>query len=331
MKDEKKPELGMERKNIEANSGGSVLGLPYPKSYDGSEDFVCYLKTFNRVATAHGWMPARCAQILPLYLTGSALAIYEGMPDREKNSWKVLVEGLASRLKKMSTKEMALEKLAERRQEFGESLEEFSNDLKKLVERAYPDASFELNISALKLEDDQKKNLKTEIENMAKRFREEICLEKFKYGLLPEIREKIIFMKVPSSLAEAVSQAKRVEELNLTIKADTWKRMEETEVNAALAEVNEVGEINADPDNDWGDEQIDPNFGPYYDEYYNDHDQYYDHEQNYIDEECQWLPNENNEYWGEEEYQDQFGNDFCCFDDQDDQHWPTDQTGFDEF
>jgi len=53
MKDEKKPELGMERKNIEANSGGSVLGLPYHKSHDGSEDFVCYLKTFNRVATAH--------------------------------------------------------------------------------------------------------------------------------------------------------------------------------------------------------------------------------------------------------------------------------------
>ncbi|CAK5131533.1 unnamed protein product [Meloidogyne enterolobii] len=165
---------------------------------------------------------------------------------------------------------------------------------------------------------------------MAKRFREEICLERFKYGLLPEIREKIIFMKVPSSLAEAVSQARRVEELNLTIKADTWKRMEEIEVNAALAEVNEVGEINADPDNDWGEEQIDPNFGPYYDEYYNDHDQYYDHEQNYVDEECQWMPNENNEYWGEEEYQDQFGND-CCLDDQGDQYWPTDQMRFDDY
>nr|CAD2191927.1 unnamed protein product [Meloidogyne enterolobii] len=149
MKDEKNPELRMKMKNVDDTSGGNVLGLPYPKSYDGSEDFVSYLRTFNRVATAHGWMPARCAQILPLYLTGSALAIYEGMPDGEKNSWKVLIEGLASRLRKMSSKETALVKLAERRQEFGESLEEFSNDLKNLVERAYPDASFELNISAL--------------------------------------------------------------------------------------------------------------------------------------------------------------------------------------
>nr|CAD2140379.1 unnamed protein product [Meloidogyne enterolobii] len=136
-------------------------------------------------------------------------------------------------------------------------------------------------------------------------------------------------MKAPSSLAEAVSQARRVEELNATIKADTWKRMEEIEIKAALAQVNEVGEINADPE-EWGEEQIDPNFGPYYDEYYNDHDQYYDHEQNYVDEECQWMPNENNEYWVEEEYQDQFGND-CCFDDQGDQYWPTDQTRFDDY
>nr|CAD2191928.1 unnamed protein product [Meloidogyne enterolobii] len=161
---------------------------------------------------------------------------------------------------------------------------------------------------------------------MAKRFREETCLEKFKYGLLPEIREKIIFMKAPSSLAEAVSQARRVEELNLTIKADTLRRMEEIEVKAALAEVNEVGEINADPE-EWGEEWNDPNFGPYYnngDEYYNDHAQYYD------GEECHWLPNESNEYWGEEEYQDQFGND-CCFDDQGDQYWPTDQTRFDDY
>nr|CAD2170537.1 unnamed protein product [Meloidogyne enterolobii] len=109
--------------------------------------------------------------------------------------------------------------------------------------------------------------------------------------------------------------------------------MEEIEVDAALAEVNEVGEISADPDNDWGGEMTDPNFGLYYkneDEYYNDHAQYYDHEQNYDGEECHWLPNENNEYWGEEEYQDQFGND-CCFDDQGDQYWPTDQTRFDDY
>nr|CAD2178739.1 unnamed protein product [Meloidogyne enterolobii]CAD2207994.1 unnamed protein product [Meloidogyne enterolobii] len=139
-------------------------------------------------------------------------------------------------------------------------------------------------------------------------------------------------MKVPSLMTEAVAQARRVEELNATIKADTWKRMEEVEVKAALAEINEVGEINADP-YDWSEEQSDPNFGPYYDngeEYYNDHAQYYDHEQNYDDEECQRMPSENNGYWGEEEYQDQFGND-CCLGDQGDQYWPTDQTRFDDY
>ncbi|CAK5091887.1 unnamed protein product [Meloidogyne enterolobii] len=211
----------------------------------------------------------------------------------------------------------------------GEGLEEFAMDLTNLVEAAYPENAFGMDLASIKLDDEQRTGLKGENEKMVKRFKEEICMERFKAGLLPELREKIIFMKAPSSLAEAIAQAKRVDELNRTIKDDTRKRLEKIEVKAALAEINEVrdpyqnddqyyyeeqfqesngcGENWGEDDENWG-EQIDLNFDPYY-----------DNDQNY-DDESQWFPHESNENWGEEYYQDQGY-----------QNWPTDGTDFEEF
>lgn len=319
------------------NSMGSS-GLPYPRFYNGTEDFTAYLKNFNRIATAHNWTPPRCAQILPLYLRGTALAIYELIPGEEKSNWKSLLEGLAKRLIKTSNKETARLKLVERMQEVGESIDEFSRDLKNLAEAAYPGGSFEMDLSSLKLSDEQKTGLKNENEKMAKRFREEICVERFKAGLLPEIKEKVIFMKSPSTLSEAVGQAKKVEELNGTIKVDARKRWDEIEVKEALAEINQVWEINGDENENWGDEQVEPNLCPYYgDEYYYDNDpnpgpyncgENYDDDQYYYDE-SQWLPQGNSETWGNDDDQ--------CYDDEnftgnyDNQVWGTDETNFDEY
>ena len=311
--------------------GTSSSGLPYPTFFNGTGDFLSYLRTFNRIATAHNWTPPRCTQILPLYLQGSALAIYESMPGDQKSRWKTLVESLSGRLKKISIKESARKKLVERRQEMGEGLEEFARDLMNLVETAYPENALGVDLDSIKLNDEQRTGLKEENVKMVKRFKEEICMERFKAGLLPELREKVIFMKAPSSLAEALAQAKRVDELNSTIKAETRKRLEKIEVKAALAEINEVGDpyLNdaqyyyeeqfKDPngcsenweedDKNWDDEQMDPNFDAYH-----ENDQYYD------DEECQWDPNESNENCGEEYYQDQGY-----------QNWPTDGTNFEEY
>jgi len=316
-------ELGKnEEENLEGNNNSS--GLPYPRFYNGTEDFTAYLKNFNRIATAHNWTPPRCAQIFPLYLRGAALAIYESIPGEEKSSWKSLLEGLAKRLKKTSNKETARLKLVERKQEVGESIDEFSRDLKDLAEAAYPGGSFEMDLSFLKLSDEQKAGLKNENEKMAKRFREEICVERFNAGLLPEIREKVIFMKSPSTLTEAVTQAKRVEELNGTVKADARKRWDEIEVKEALAEVNQVWGINGDENENWGDEQVEPNLCPYYgNEYYYDNDQNY-----YYDDDCQWLPQGNSETWENEEdeyYYDDFTGNY------DNKEWATDKANFDEY
>ncbi|CAK5083316.1 unnamed protein product [Meloidogyne enterolobii] len=207
------------------------------------------------------------------------------------------------------------------KQEVGESIDEFSRDLKDLAEAAYPGGSFEMDLSFLKLSDEQKTGLKNENEKMAKRFREEICVERFKAGLLPEIREKVIFMKSPSTLAEAVTQAKRVEELNGTVKADARKRWDEIEVKEAQAEVNPVWEINGDENENWDDEQVEPNPCPYYGDEYYENDPYYD--------ECQWLPQGNNETWENDDDQCYYDENFTG--NYDNQEWDTDETNFDEY
>nr|CAD2206442.1 unnamed protein product [Meloidogyne enterolobii] len=227
------------------NTERGASGLPYPSFFNGTEDFLTYLKRFNRVATAHGWQPPRCCQILPIYLRGSALAIYEGMPEEEKTSWRALTDGLADRLKKVSTREMARLKMMERYQKPGESVEEFAQALRCLVERAYPDSSLEVDLSGLALNPDIRTNVKGQHEEMARKFRDEQCRDRFRAGLIPEIREKVIFMEDPGTLSEAISQARRVEELTGAIKEDVWRRTKEIEVKATLAEYSNRG-------NQWG-------------------------------------------------------------------------------
>ncbi|KAL7073689.1 hypothetical protein ACQ4LE_007495 [Meloidogyne hapla] len=162
------------------------------------------------------------------------------MPEEEKASWRALVDGLANRLKKVSTREVARLKLMERRQKVGETVDEFAQTLRGLVERAYPDSSLEMDLSGLALDANLRIDVKGQHEEMTKKFRDEQCRDRFRAGLLPEIRERVIFLKEAGSLTEAISQAKRVEELMNSIKEDAWRRTKEIEVKATLAEVNEV-------------------------------------------------------------------------------------------
>jgi hypothetical protein len=83
----------------------SSLCLPNPRLYDGKRSFREYLKEFNRVATAHGWLPTRCTQILPLFLEGEALAAYESLTTTQRSNWHDLVTNLQIKLAKVPTSE----------------------------------------------------------------------------------------------------------------------------------------------------------------------------------------------------------------------------------
>ncbi|KAL3101498.1 hypothetical protein niasHT_028898 [Heterodera trifolii] len=214
-------------------------GLPHPGTFDGTADFHNYLKSFNLVATAHGWTPVRCAQILPLYLRGSARAIYDGLLQDDKSNWKTLVDALATNLKKVSSSLVARQMLAKRKQHVGESLDEFAQEIRTLVSKAYPDTSLEMNFDALVL-GDMEEDVKREHDERLKRFRSGIAKDFFRSNMTASIKEKILFMDEPQTFEEAITQAKRVQQMQGALAEDLWKQTQGTKAEVALAEINAV-------------------------------------------------------------------------------------------
>uniref|UniRef100_A0A183BUT1 Uncharacterized protein n=1 Tax=Globodera pallida TaxID=36090 RepID=A0A183BUT1_GLOPA len=223
----------------ELQTSTSSRGLPFPTLYDGSEDFQQYLKNFNTLATAHSWPPARCTQILPLYLRGAAKAVYEGLCDAERTNWMSLVDALAGKLKRMSSSLTARQKLAQRKQRPGETLEEFAQAVSELVARAYPDHSLEMNLAALNL-GAHENDVKRENENRLQLFRSGIARDFFRANMLSQLKEKALYMEEPKTLEEALTQAKRIEQVQGSLMEDIWKQAQGTKAEIALAEVNAV-------------------------------------------------------------------------------------------
>ncbi|KAL3116872.1 hypothetical protein niasHT_003396 [Heterodera trifolii] len=220
-------------------NGGTRSGLPMPTTFDGTTDLQDYLKSFNLIATAHNWTPARCVQVLPLFLRGSARAIYEGIGSDVKDNWRSLIDAMADKLKQMSPSLTARQKLAQRKQLNGESLEEFAQAIRNLVLRAYPDNSLEMDLGNLvlgALEND----VKHANEARLRQFRSEIARDFFRANMAPRLKERVMYMEEPQTLEEAVAQASRVEQVQGNLADDMWKNTQDAKAEVALAEVNAV-------------------------------------------------------------------------------------------
>jgi hypothetical protein len=76
--------------------------------------------------------------VLPICLTGEALATYESLTSNIKKNWKDLVNELARRFLRSDDAGRHLRNLQNRVQKVNEGIIEFSNDIKKLVDRAFP-------------------------------------------------------------------------------------------------------------------------------------------------------------------------------------------------
>ncbi|KAL3071382.1 hypothetical protein niasHS_015459 [Heterodera schachtii] len=218
-------------------SGGTRSGLPMPTTFDGTTDLQDYLKSFNLIATAHNWTPARCVQVLPLFLRGSARAIYESIGSDIKDNWRSLIDAMADKLKQMSPSLTARQKLAQRKQLTGESLEEFAQAIRNLVLRAYPDNSLEMDLGNLvlgALEND----VKHANEARLRQFRSEIARDFFRANMAPRLKERVMYMEEPQTLEEAVAQARRVEQVQGNLADDLWKNTQDAKAEVALAEVN---------------------------------------------------------------------------------------------
>uniref|UniRef100_A0A183CKB0 Retrotrans_gag domain-containing protein n=1 Tax=Globodera pallida TaxID=36090 RepID=A0A183CKB0_GLOPA len=213
-------------------------GLPFPTLYDGSEDFQQYLKNFNTLRHRPQFGPLRGARKFYRLPEGRQSGLRR-MCDAERTNWMSLVDALADKLKRMSSSLTARQKLAQRKQRPGETLEEFAQAVNELVARAYPDHSLEMNFAGLNL-GAHEKDVRKENEKMLWLFRSGVARDFFRANMLPQLKEKALYMKEPRTLEEALTQAKRVEQIKESLMEDIWKQAQGTKAEIALAEVNAV-------------------------------------------------------------------------------------------
>uniref|UniRef100_A0A1I8BBF4 Retrotransposon gag domain-containing protein n=1 Tax=Meloidogyne hapla TaxID=6305 RepID=A0A1I8BBF4_MELHA len=203
-------------------------GLPLPEYFSGTEDFDSYLRP-------HQWSAVRCAQILPLYLIEEARAIYDSLDGETKSTWKNLTDALASKLKKLNSKESARRILASRKQNAMESILEYAQTIRGLINKAFPENSF-TQIDG--------ETPEARIERI-KSWRDDIAKDYFRNGLRMEIKEKLAF-QTTNNMEETINQAKEIEEIQKALKEDKFRLYQNNLTEKALLEVNAVrAEVNA--------------------------------------------------------------------------------------
>uniref|UniRef100_A0A914HEY1 Retrotransposon gag domain-containing protein n=1 Tax=Globodera rostochiensis TaxID=31243 RepID=A0A914HEY1_GLORO len=191
----------------ELQTSNSSRGSPLPTLYDGSEDFQ------------------QCPK-----------AVYDGLSKAEKTNWMSLVDALADKLKRVFSSVTARQKLARRKQRSGESFEEFAQAVSELVSRAYPDHCLEMNLASLNL-GAHENDVKRENENRLKLFRSGVARDFFRANMLPQLKEKALYMEEPTTLEEALTQAKRIEQVQ-SLMEDIWKQPHETKAEITISVVN---------------------------------------------------------------------------------------------
>uniref|UniRef100_A0A914NSJ4 Retrotransposon gag domain-containing protein n=1 Tax=Meloidogyne incognita TaxID=6306 RepID=A0A914NSJ4_MELIC len=204
-------------------------GLPLPEFYSGIEDFEAYLRRFNKIATAHQWSGTRCTQILPLYLLEEARAIYDSLGADSKNTWKGLTDALAIKLKKLNTKESARRMLTNRKQKSNESIIEFTQVIRGLINKAFPENSFKKVV--LETEEARTQRIKD--------WRDDLAKDYFKNGIKLEIKEKLAFITT-DTLEDTINQAKQIEEVQNALKEDRMRSYQNKLSEKAILEVNAV-------------------------------------------------------------------------------------------
>ena len=97
--------------------------------FRGNEDFSEWLKKFELVLTLQG-MTSSFEKVLPLFLTGEAFAVYDGLTDKEKNDYEALKSALTKAFS--PNKFSAYEAFVSRRLVQGEAVDVYLSELRRL-------------------------------------------------------------------------------------------------------------------------------------------------------------------------------------------------------
>ena len=108
-----------------------------PRSYSGETIWRDYQSHFDKVCVINEWNTNKL-QYLWVHLDGVALSFVEGLPTASTRSYEVLCEALATRFGADRFAAVFKAELQQRKQIKGESLSALGQEMRRLVQRAYP-------------------------------------------------------------------------------------------------------------------------------------------------------------------------------------------------
>lgn len=151
--------------------------------FDGRSSWRLYHRQFQRVSKMNGWENL-LSDYLWIHLTGDALAYIEELPDAATMSYDEMNAALDQRFGAERLADVHKAQLLNMKRENGQSLAELGQQVRKLVNNAYPKFNFEA--------------------------KEEIAIEKFLDTLETETRRSI-YQENPRSLSQAIEKGLKIE------------------------------------------------------------------------------------------------------------------------
>ena len=177
--------------------------------FDGKGNWKLYKAKFDRVSRMNNWGDAKI-DYLWIHLTSDALAYAEELPDAHVLTYDALCVQLGNRFDAARLTNVHKATLLNRRRRSTETLAELGQDIRQLVNYAYPT----FNAAA----------------------KEEIAIEKFLDALTPDIR-KSIYQDNPANLNQAIERG---------LKLEAWSLVEDTKHGKTVRAVTEREEEKKD-------------------------------------------------------------------------------------
>ena len=110
-----------------------------PRVYDGTVTWREYAGQFDRISRLNGWTNAQKLDLLWVHLAGEALTYVESLKLEQTATYDRLVHALEERFGDQHLAEVYKSELRGRHRQKGESLLALAQDVRKLVQKAYPD------------------------------------------------------------------------------------------------------------------------------------------------------------------------------------------------
>lgn len=107
-------------------------------SYDGKTSWSAYLRQFNAAASANRWSDKEKATMLIVSLRGEALDVLLSVPEECQEDFLYITEYLERRFGDKNLEKLHRTQFRTRKQNLGETLQQFSGDISRLVRLAYP-------------------------------------------------------------------------------------------------------------------------------------------------------------------------------------------------